>query len=165
MTDLIVLQVAHPPASGLAALRSPVRLILADSSRPVLGVPTRATRWQRALLAYDGGELAKEALFVAAYLGEIWKTELLVYTAQEGTQVTAEAQDYVRRYLEIHELEAECIFSEQGARDGLKRTAEERDVDLVLMGSHGGTVVRQVLIGSSLDYMLRESKVPLFICR
>ena len=46
-----------------------------------------------------------------------------------------------------------------------QRTVEERGVDLVLMGSHGGTVVRQVLIGSSLDYMLRESKVPLFICR
>jgi len=165
MTDLIVLKVAHAPASGLAVLMSPLRAIIADSSRPVVGVPAGATRWQRALLAYDGSELAKEALFVAAYLAEVWKTELLVYTAPEGTRVKAEAQDYVRRYLEIHEMEAEYILSDLGATDGLKRTVEEREADLVLLGSHGGTVVRQVLIGSSLNYMLRESRVPLFICR
>jgi nucleotide-binding universal stress UspA family protein len=33
------------------------------------------------------------------------------------------------------------------------------------MGSHGGSVLQQVFVGSALDYMLRESKVPTFICR
>jgi nucleotide-binding universal stress UspA family protein len=33
------------------------------------------------------------------------------------------------------------------------------------MDSHGRSVWEQVLIGSALDYMLRESKVPVFICR
>ncbi len=49
--------------------------------------------------------------------------------------------------------------------DYLKKTVEERNVDLVLMGSHGGSVLQQILVGSALDYMLRESKVPTFICR
>ena len=165
MTDLVVIKVSHPPASGWAALRSPFRAIVAGSSRPLLGVPAHATRLQRALLAYDGSELAKEALFVAAYLAEVWKTELLVFTAQEGTRVKADVQDYARRYLEIHEVEAEYIVAEQGPTDCLKQIVEERGADLVLMGSHGGTVVRQVLIGSALDHMLRESRIPIFICR
>jgi nucleotide-binding universal stress UspA family protein len=79
--------------------------------------------------------------------------------------VAVDSQDYVKRYLEFHEVDAEYIVSDRGAMDFLKQIAEEKNVDLLLMGSHGGSVLSQVLIGSALDYMLRESKVPTFICR
>ena len=62
-------------------------------------------------------------------------------------------------------MEAEYIVSENGATDFLKQTIDEQTIDLVLMGSHGGSVLEQVIIGSTLDYMLRESDVPVFVCR
>jgi len=117
------------------------------------------------LLAYDGSDRAKEALFVATYLAEMWKTELIVFTAPDGPKLKVDAQDHVRRYLDIHEVEAEYIISDHGAMDYLKKTVDERNVDLVLMGSHSGSMLQRVFIGSALDYMLRESKVPIFICR
>jgi nucleotide-binding universal stress UspA family protein len=165
MTDLVVLKIVHPPKAGIGTLRSPFRAIIMNSSRPVLGVPTKATQFRRALLAYDGTDRAKEALFVATYLAEIWNTQLIVFTALDGTKVKADAQDYVRRYLDIHEVKADYLMGEHGTLDYLKRTVEEREVDLVLMGSHGGSTLRHVFIGSALDYMLRESKNPIFICR
>ena len=164
-TDLIVLKIVHPPAGGLATLRSPFRTILVNSPRPILGVHIKASPIERALLAYDGSALSKEALFVATYLAEIWKTELTVFTAWDGNKVKADAQEYVRRYLDIHEVEAEYIISEHGAMEYLNQTIDERNIDLVLMGSHSGSILEQVFIGSALDYMLRESKVPIFICR
>jgi nucleotide-binding universal stress UspA family protein len=163
MTDLIVLKIVHPPMGGLASLTSPFRTVIANSSRPILGVPTTASQLKRAVLAYDGSERAKEALFVATYLAEVWKTQLIVFTAIDS-KLTADAQDHVRRYLDIHEVEAEYVIGEQGAMDSLKILTEERDVDLVLMGSHGGSVLQQVFTGSALDYMLRESKIPTFVC-
>ncbi len=165
MTDLVVLQIAHPPQGGLSSLKSPFRTVTMNSSRPILGVPHKPTRFQRALLAYDGSGLAKEALFVATYLAEMWKTALIVFTALEGSKVSADAQEYVRRYLEIHEVEAEYIVSDQGTLAYLKQTVEEHHVDLVLMGSHGSSTLKQVFIGSTLDFVLRESQVPVFICR
>lgn len=165
MTDLIVLKVVHPPMGGLASLKSPFRSIIVNSSRPVLGVPAKATRFQHALLAYDGSDLAKEALFVATYIAEIWKTQLTVFTALDGGEKAEATQGYVRRYLDIHEVEAEYIISEHGASDFLMQTVEEKNVDLILMGSHEGPVLQQVFIGSALDYMLRKSNVPIFICR
>lgn len=165
LTDLIVLKLTNPPGTGVSALKSPYRQIIERSSRPLVVVPTRAIKARRALLAYDGSDRSKEALFVATYLAELWKTELIVFTALDGRKVTADMLDYVRRYLEIHEIEAEYVLSERGAMDSLRQTAEEKNADLVLMGSHGGTVFNQVFVGSALDYMLRESQVPIFICR
>lgn len=165
LNDLIVLKLTNPPGTGVSALGSPYRTIIGRSSRPLVVVPTRAIEARRALLAYDGSDRSKEALFVAAYLAELWKVELIVFTALDGKKVTADILDYVRRYLEIHEAEAEYVISERGAMDFLKQTVEEKNADLVLMGSHGGTLLNQVFVGSALDYMLRESRVPIFICR
>ena len=165
MTDLIILKIVHPPMGGISTLRSPFRTILLNSSRPMLGVPGKATPFERAVLAYDGSDRSKEALFVATYLAEMWKTELIVFTAVDGTRVKADTQDYVRRYLDVHEVEANYILSETGAMDSLKKTADERGADLLLMGSHGGSLMQQVFAGSALDFILRESGIPIFICR
>jgi nucleotide-binding universal stress UspA family protein len=164
LTDLIVVKITNPPAGGISILRSPFRTIIESSSRPLLTVPARASQFKRALLAYDGTDRAREALFVAAYLAEMWKTELIVFTAV-GSSVKADSLEYVERYLDIHEVQAEYVVSEFGAMDQLKNTVEERQADLVLMGSYGVSMLQQVFAGSALDYMLRESKVPLFICR
>jgi nucleotide-binding universal stress UspA family protein len=131
----------------------------------MLGVPEKAAEFKRALLAYDGSPLAKEALFVATYFAEMWKTELVVFTALDGPKLQADVQDYVRQYLDIHEVEAEYIISEHAAMNDLKNITDEHDVNLVLMGGYGVSTFRQVFDGSTLNYMLRESNVPIFICR
>ncbi len=165
MTDLIVLKIVHPPRGGLSTLNSPFRAIINNSSRPILGVPSGASQFQRALLAYDGGERSKEALFVATYLAEMWKTELIVFTSMEGTKIKPEVQDYVRRYLDIHEVEADYLITENDRMASLRKTAEDYQADLILMGSYSRSLIQEMFIGSSLDYMLRESEVPIFICR
>jgi nucleotide-binding universal stress UspA family protein len=165
VTDLIVLKIEHPPKGGLSNLSSPFRSIIVNSACPVLGVPNGATEVKRAVLSYDGSPAAKEALFVAAYLGEVWKTRLVVFSALDGSRVKADVQDEVRRYLEFHEVEGEYLLSERGAMDQLKRTVDEQNPDLVLMGAYGVSVLRQIMDGSALDYMLRESQIPLLICR
>jgi len=165
LNDLIVLKIVNPPSTGVSALMSSFRTIIQNSSRPLITVPAQATHFERALLCFDGTDRSREALFVATYLAEMWRTQLLVFTAVDGTKVKAETQDYVRRYLDIHEVEAEYVISEQGAMESLKKTADEYNADLVLMGSHGGTILQRVFADSALDYMLRASKVPTFICR
>jgi nucleotide-binding universal stress UspA family protein len=165
VTDLIVLKIEHPPKGGLSNLSSPFRSIIVNSACPVLGVPNGATEVKRAVLSYDGSPAAKEALFVAAYLGEVWKTQLVVFSALDGSRVKADVQDEVRRYLEFHEVEGKYLLSERGAMDQLKRTVDDQNPDLVLMGAYGVSVLRQIMDGSALDYMLRESQIPLLICR
>jgi len=164
-TDLIVLKISHPPAGGLAGLRSPFHTIIANSSRPLLGVPAGVSEFQRALLAFDGSDQSKEALFVATYLAEMWKTELIVFTAPGGTKDGSDATEYARRYLEIHEVEAEFILSDSNAIEYLEQSADVKGADLVLMGSYNQNIFERVFAGSALDYVLRESKVPVFICQ
>lgn len=165
MVDLLVLKLMNPPRAGLAALQSPFRAVIANSPRPVLALPGKPTPFKRAVLAYDGSPLAREALFVAAYLAEMWKTELIVFTAAAGNQGRADTQEHVRRYLEIHEVEAEYVVCERDPAATLRKTIQEAEADLLLIGSYGGPAIREIVEGSLLDQMLRETSIPIFICR
>jgi nucleotide-binding universal stress UspA family protein len=164
MTDLIVLKITHPPQGGLSTLKSPFRSILAHSSRPLLCVPGQASHFRRALLAYDGSTHSKEALFMATYLAETWQTELTVVTALKGARQKTDVQDHVQRYLDIHEVQAKYIVTKFESMNFLNTTAEELQVDLILMGGDQSSPLQNVISGNLLDYTLRESKVPTFVC-
>jgi nucleotide-binding universal stress UspA family protein len=165
IADLVVLNLTRPPRTGLKGLRSSFRALIANSSRPLLAVRGKPTDFERALLVYDGSPQAQEALFVAAYLAEIWKTGLAVLTALDDERTKGERQDYIRRYLEIHEVEAEFLPTGRDSLGSLGTIARDAGADLLLTGSYSGSLLQGVMGSSLLDEMLRQSHIPMFICR
>jgi nucleotide-binding universal stress UspA family protein len=164
LSDLIVMKISYPPSVGLKVLTSNVRTLIARSSRPILAIPGIISYFQHALLAFDGSPKAKEALFVATYLAEQWQTKLTILTGLEDQEVDTSAQDFARNYLEFNEVEAEFLSKKYSA-ETLKTTAEEIRADLVVMGGYSGWILKEMTVGSSVNFMLRESELPLLICR
>lgn len=164
LADLTVLKIVNPPLGGLASLKSPIRSIINAASGPLLGLQGKASPLDRALVAFDGSPRSKEALFVGAYLAEQWKTALTVFTALEDGRLSPSVQDLARRHLEFHEIEAEFMLA-NGSAQALGKALSAGGFNLLLLGSYGSSVIREVFIGNTLDFALRESEVPIFICR
>jgi len=162
LTDLIVLNVSHPPLPGLSSLNSGLRSIIWRSARPILTVPGKVSNMERALLAFDDSPKSREALFVATYLAEKWKTALTVITAGKGQSDSM--QEYARSYLSLHEIQADFVML-NAPREAVLKTIEERQIDLVLMGSYSGTALKEVVIGSMVNLLLRKANCSLLICR
>ncbi len=165
LTDLVVLKVAHPPGGGLASLGSGLRTIIWRCARPILAVPESSTEAKGAMLAYDGSPKAREALFVGTYLAEIWKTALTVASVMDGIRVTSAALDEVKRYLEFHEVAADLVNTTGPIAETLLALAGGRPVDLLLLGGYGANPVKEVILGSTVNRVLREACCPVFICR
>jgi nucleotide-binding universal stress UspA family protein len=134
------------------------------SSRPVLGVTEHVSPLEHVLLAFDGSSKSQEALFVATYFAEQWQTKLSILTSPDDRVSNGSAGDFAQNYLEFNEIEAEFIAKTYSV-ETLKSTAEEIRADLVVMGSYGGRLLKHVTVGSSINYMLRESQLPILICR
>ncbi len=122
LTDLIVLNTAHPPSPGLPSLYSGLRAIIRGSARPILTVAEKTSPMDNALLAFDGSAKSREALFVATYLAEKWQTKLTVLTV--GDNAAHSVQDYARSYLELHEIQADYIVK-KGSRDIFLKIIQE----------------------------------------
>jgi nucleotide-binding universal stress UspA family protein len=162
LADLVILNVAHPPPAGLSSVRSGLRSIIWTSSRPILTVPGKASPMDNTLLAFDGSSKSKEALFVVTYLAEKWHTRLAILTiTDDGVQ---SVQDYARAYLELHDIQADFI-TKSGSFNVFLEEIKQRQINLVVMGSYGGTALSEVIAGSAVNFLLRKADCPLLVCK
>jgi nucleotide-binding universal stress UspA family protein len=164
LTDLIVIKIAHPPSTGIRSLGSQVRTLITRSSRPILAIPGIISGFQHALLAFDGSPKAKEALFVATYLAEQWQTKLTIFTGLAEESSDSSVQEFAQNYLEFNEIEA-LFITQKYSPETFKLAAEQINADLIIMGGYSGSILKEMTIGSSVNYMLRESQLPILICR
>lgn len=167
--DLVVLHLNHPPGEKLLGrLSSGFRKIIHRSPRPILAVPTGVqSPMDRALLAYDGSDKAQEALFVAAYIAQRWGVQLAVVTVLKD-ELHQQAMAEARVYLEDQGVTA--VYHERPRPDGgtsqaILAVAAEENSNLLLLGGYQDSPVMQVVLGSTLDRLLREFSQPILICR
>jgi nucleotide-binding universal stress UspA family protein len=164
LTDVIVLNVSHPPARGLSSLGSGIRSIIARSARPILAVTGEPSPMDHVVLAFDGGPKAREALFVATYIAEKWRSSLTVLTLADHSRVSPSVQDHARSYLELHEIQAEYVVCQE-TLENLPKVLVDRGANLVLMGGYGGGALKGLVVDSAVNLLLRDWPGPILICR
>ena len=164
--DLVIVSVSYPPGNRpLKRLTSGLRALIQRCPRPILAVPGSVTPLDRALLAYDGSPKSEEALAAAAYLALQWKIELVVVTVVEGYHLSGETQMRARRYLEEHGVTASYVLEYGSVAENILKTAATRGCDLLLMGGYGLDPLREVVLGSTVDEVLRRARLPVLLCR
>jgi nucleotide-binding universal stress UspA family protein len=163
-SDLVVLHLKHPPGAGpLERLLSGLRTFLQRSPRPVLVVAEKS-ELRHALLAFDGGRKSTEALYLAAYLARHWGVRITVFTSLEHGLREGFAQTRAKNYLIAHGVEADYMQGRGAAGPAALAAAAERGCDFILMGGYGQNAFMEVMMGSSLDSVLREFRGPVWIC-
>ena len=166
LADLVVVGITHSPGEQpLARLGHGLHVLIQQCPRPILAVPADAqTDLSRALLAYDGSSKADEALFVATYLAVRWKIELTVVTVETEHTPTSTLDD-ARAYLEKYGVTANYLLRKKPIDDALLTAADEHNINLMIIGGFGFRPVLHLVLGSTVDRLLREFKQPLLICR
>ena len=163
-SDLVVLHLKHPPGNQpMQRLLSGLRGFLARSPRPTL-VVAKASQMKHALLAYDGSRKANEALYLAAYLAGCWGVRITVFTSVEKRLKESLNLQKAKGYLVSQQVEAGYVSRRGPAGQLLVETAAELGCDLVLIGGYGKGGLMEVMLGSTLDHVLREFKGPIWVC-
>jgi nucleotide-binding universal stress UspA family protein len=163
--DLIVIGLVHPPEDQpIARLRSGLRKIIQSSSRPLLIVPS-VSPMEKALVAYDGSQKANEALFLATYLANNWGIKLVVLTAVQAGVSRPEPLDRARSYLEARRVDADYIRKVGTPGDAIIQASGECQCDFLIMGGYGYKPVLEMVLGSTVDQVLRSYRAPILICR
>jgi len=164
--DLTVIKLNHPPATQpLARLESGLRTIIRQCRSPILTVPQAFVYpLDRALLAYDGSPKSREALFLATYLGSRWQIPLTVVTVTDratSSEILTEAKSYLAPY----NINVTFVAQTGPAAEAIITTSQENSCDLIIMGSYGYNRMLELVLGSTVDEVLRTSTVPTLICR
>jgi len=164
--DLVVLELAHPPEpQPVSRLSSGFGTLIRRCSTPVLAVPLATSPMSHPLLAYDGSPKAKEALYLATYLAARGQVPLTVVTVLEGKPVVPGTLAEAQAYLDLRGVQATYLQESGPVAETILQVADEHDSDVLLMGGYGHSPVVEVMLGSTVDSVLRASRQPVLICR
>ncbi len=167
LNDLVVLKLNYPPSSKVVSrLKSGIRLILRRSSRPILIVSENITEINHLLLAYDGSPKGKEALFISAYLASRYQKKLTVIVVdkdrKKGELFLAEAKGYLKGSM------GEGIFRNPEGKpvsEVICQTVSQISPDMIIMGGYGLPPLMEIIFGSTVDSVLRRTRIPVLICQ
>ena len=145
----------------------------------------KPTEMNKILVPTDFSEHAENALKVAAMLAkgenaEIYLLHMMEIPMQQTDQGTTESiipetlffmklaqkrfadlmeQDYLKG-ITVHETVKENItFNE------IKDSCKEFDIDMIVMGSHGATGLKEMFVGSNAEKVVRTSEVPVLVIK
>jgi len=164
--DLVVAPLRCPPEDRLTSrLVSGFRTLVQRCPTPLLAVPGKASYLKDIILAYGGSLKAQEALFMAAYLAGFWDLSLTVVTVKERGRTTSETLSFAQQYLETHGVQAEYVEPIGSAAEVILKTAEAYQSCLLIVGSYGSSPIKEIVLGSTVDHVLRDTQQPVLICR
>jgi nucleotide-binding universal stress UspA family protein len=117
----------------------------------------------RILLAYDGSRTAQHALTWANLLQQIWQSHLLIVSVTDEAKSPhwlAEMEEQVDSIgLQNHRF----IGRRGDVSAEILATVTEEKVDMIVMGGYQHSALREWLTGSTVDQILRNTTLPVFI--
>jgi nucleotide-binding universal stress UspA family protein len=133
--------------------------------KPVLVCPMQFRPITRALLAYDGSQRAAAAMREAAELAVALKLPLGVVHVGKDEGSAQKVLEEARRYLTAYALDCEFLVRPGYANETILDVMGEQAYDLLFIGAYGHSRIIEMVLGSTTEFVLRNSPAPLFLCR
>ncbi|MEZ0319775.1 MAG: universal stress protein [Pyrobaculum sp.] len=126
--------------------------------------------YKRILVAYDGSEHAKKAVEHAVGLAKALGSALFVITvATDPSQVALErarkTAEEAAKAIASAGLEAEVEVRNGAPATEILNYAEEKEADLIVMGSRGLSAIQRLVLGSVSQAVASRAKVPVLIVK
>jgi nucleotide-binding universal stress UspA family protein len=155
--------------------------VIGYSQKDVLVVPSDTkVGFQRVMVATDGSKQCRTAVdraidFAGSYGGEISVVSIVDVPAEfyaEAPQVVEDmihkAQGYVeevKKQAVASGVKAEAFVREGDAYMAIIDLAKARDVNIIVMGSHGRTGLKRLLMGSVAEKVIGYAPCPVLVAR
>lgn len=104
-------------------------------------------------------------LYVVDKSRETVNADLGITPQQSGTILLNEAEKTIEQYIRLYNGvdHIERFTPEGSPEQKIINISKEWGADLIVMGTHGRTVIEKILTGSVAEYVIRHSGIPVLI--
>ena len=155
--------------------------VIGHSQRDVLVVPNNTVvGWETIVFATDGSRYSAVAAdraisFAKSYGGELKvlsvvdvPTEFYAEAPQAVEEMVRKAKEYVaavKKQAEAAGVNAETFVGEAEAHEAVTKLAKEQNADMIVIGSHGRTGLRRLLMGSVAEKVIGYAPCPVLVVK
>lgn len=166
---------------GRVLMGSVTARVIGHTQRDILVVPGSARLgWRKILVGTDGSRFSRVATdkaidFARSYGSELKVISIVDVPPELNAEAPAVVEDMVRKAKEYTAavrkqaeeagVAVESFVGEAEAWEAIIRTAEEQSVDMIVMGSHGRTGLRRLLMGSVTEKVIGFAPCPVLVVK
>jgi nucleotide-binding universal stress UspA family protein len=166
-TDWIILakrgEHFHLAKGGLVG--STAELVVRNSGKPVMVTPQNFNEIESIGLAYDGSPSADNALKLAVFLSDKAAWPLSIVMVMDDQKQAAKLTKKLEAYLEAFEVNSEIVVIPGKENKELVRFMQEGSIELMVMGAYGNNRLRELILGSTTSYIIKNSPIPVLLTR
>jgi len=164
-----------------ALIGSVTARVIGHTQRDVLVVPNgTVVGWKKIVLATDGSKFsevaAKKAIsFAQSYGGELRVVSVADVPAEFYAEAPKAVEDLVRKargfvadvkkQAEAAGIRTETFVGEAEAYEAITKLAKEQKADMIIIGSHGRTGLRRLLMGSVAEKVIGYAPCPVLVVK
>ena len=131
-------------------------------NRPVLLTGLEFRECRRALLAYDGSAAAREAMKMLARLTAALEMDVDAVQMVEAGESTTALKDVVS-YFKNYPVRLSTHYLTGDSHAVIIEHAKEIGCDLMVMGAYDNRLADSLALGTTTDYLVRNSPVPVLV--
>jgi nucleotide-binding universal stress UspA family protein len=155
--------------------------VIGYSPKDVLVIPINTSvGWQRALLATDGSRYSNTATerainFVKSYGGELNIISIVDVPAEFYAESPKTVEDLInkakvyvedaKRQSEISGIKTKTFVREGEAYRVIADFARQENINIIVMGSHGRTGLKRLLMGSVTERVIGHAPCPVLVVK
>jgi len=134
-------------------------------NKPIMITPKKFNKIKRLLFSYDGSEKANRALQILGVLSTHLRAPVTVLTVHDREQMRQKLLKEAQVYLEPYDVSVELVGVAGNPEKEIPQVAHDKKCDLILMGAFGHSRIREAILGSTTEQVIRNTSTPVLLAK
>ena len=147
------------------ALGATVESVSRMVRKPLLVVKQEFQTFKDIIIGYDGSDHANSALQYAAHIAEAAGGTIGVVCVTDDMELSHHACGMAQNYLKNYKVSVTTQTLSGHPDDVLVRQANDTPYDLIAIGAYGHSRIREALLGSTTERILRQADCPVLLAK
>lgn len=166
ITDLLVIGKRGEFARwDTKALGVTVEAVSRNTHKPLLVATNKYTPIKKIVVGYDGSDHANCALQYVGHLAENLKADVSIRCITEDQDLGRHCCDEAQSYLSNYKIKIDTDISSGNPDEVLVHLAQSNKYDLIAIGAYGHSRIREAILGSTTEHILRKSPCPVLLAK
>ena len=134
-------------------------------NKPLFISPKEFKPFRNILIPYDGSVNSNRALPYAGYFSSNFKSIAHVFTVDNSLESANVILTEGKNYLQSYDIDIQTKARNGHADEEILNYANEKDMDLIVMGAYGHTRIKEAILGSTTEGVMRNATIPLLLVK
>jgi nucleotide-binding universal stress UspA family protein len=148
-----------------AHVGSRLETLVRSLQRPMLVCPAVYRKPERVMIAFDGSDTTRKAVDMVAGSPLFRGMPCHVVLIGPDNPVHHDQLEWARQALESTGFVVTTVLRQGDVETTLLDYRREEEIDILVMGAYGHSVIRRLLVGSTTTAVIRNARVPVLLLR